>query len=151
MWWVGVVGGWKKDALTSYGRSRSRFYQQGWRIRSGQLSVDADETGDSQGRTEGVCCKGSQNIFRMVRDQMKPCRNSDLEINADVKAQKKNRSAFPANTSLWTSSLPWRVDPNNIKVTEVDALFIFPVVTGATFGPHMVWMWSLSWQLCPLR
>lgn len=43
---------------------------------------------------------------------------------------------------------PRRVDPDNIQVAEVDAFFIIPVVTGAAFGPHAVWMWSLSRQLC---
>lgn len=50
----------------------------------------------------------------------------------------------------YSAASPWRVDPDNIQVAEVDAFFIIPAVTGAAFGPGAVRMWSLSWQLCPL-
>ena len=33
---------------------------------------------------------------------------------------------------------PWRVNPDNIQVTEVDAFFIIPAVAGAAFGPDTV-------------
>lgn len=44
----------------------------------------------------------------------------------------------------YSAASPWCVYPDDIKVAEVDAFFIVPVVTGAALGPDMVRMWSLS-------
>lgn len=54
--WMGE----RKLPLT-FGRSQNRFYLLGWGIRNGQLSGGGDETGDSQGHTEGLYWKGKQN------------------------------------------------------------------------------------------
>lgn len=42
---------------------------------------------------------------------------------------------------------PWRIDPDNIQMAEVDAFLIIPVVAGAAFGPDAVWTCSLSLRL----
>lgn len=31
----------------------------------------------------------------------------------------------------------WGVDPDDVQMAEVDALFIIPAVTGAAFGPDV--------------
>lgn len=54
---------------------------------------------------------------------------------------------FPRTSSVVS---PRRVDPDNVQVAEVDALFIVPAAAGAAFGPDAVWRCSLSRQLCPL-
>lgn len=39
--------------------------------------------------------------------------------------------------------LPWGVDPDDVQMAEVDALFIVPAVTGAALGPDVSGMQRL--------
>lgn len=55
----------KVGALTFCGRSRSRFYRLGWGIHTVQRN-GGGETGDFQGRKEGVYCKWKTKHFRTV-------------------------------------------------------------------------------------
>lgn len=52
-----------------------------------------------------------------------------------------------SDVQLCSAVSPWRIDPDDIQVAEVDTFFIIPAVAGAALGPDMVWMRTLSRRL----
>ena len=65
----------------------------------------------------------------------------------DRGSQEVSGNKFSSPSLKYSVTSPWRVDPDNVQVAEVDALFVVPAATGAAFGPDVARMRRLNWQL----
>lgn len=71
---------------------------------------------------------------------------SDVESLEKLTKAHYQKQPFKKNSEV-RGSLPWCIDPDYVQVTEVDALSVLPVVTGASLGPDVVRMNRLDRRL----
>lgn len=68
---------------------------------------------------------------------VKGCTNLRISLEIIPKWVLGSKVGVRCRALKYSAVSPWRVDPDNIQVAEVDAFFIIPIVTGAAFGPDM--------------